>query len=37
VGSEAEVESIVQGLNLAVRRLVYSRPPFLPVWVHTVT
>ena len=37
LGSEAEVESIVQDLNVAGRRLVYSRPPFLPVLVHTVT
>src|ERR1019366_3617049 len=37
VGSEERVESIAQGLNVAVRRLVYSRPPFLPVLVHTVT
>ena len=37
LGSEAEVESIVQGLNVAGRRLVYSRRPFLPELVHTVT
>ena len=37
VGSEEKVESIVQGLNVAGRRLGYSRLPFLPVRVHTVT
>ena len=29
VDSEEKVESIVHGLNVAVRRLVYSRPPLL--------
>ena len=36
LGGEEKVESIVQGLNVTVRRLVYSRLPFLPVLVHTV-
>jgi hypothetical protein len=37
VGSEEKVERIVQGLNIAVRGLGYSRLSFLPVLVHTVT
>src|ERR1039457_311487 len=37
VGSEERVESLVQDLKVAVRRLVYSRLPVLPALVHTAT
>ena len=37
LGSEEKGEGIAQSLNIAVRRLGYSRLPFLSVPVHTVT